>query len=225
MKRSEINAVIKETIGLFDEYKFKLPPFAGWTPDQWQSKGDEADEIRDCMLGWDVTDFASGDFGKLGLTLFTVRNGRLDDGNYPKTYAEKLMVVDEEQVTPMHFHWKKTEDIINRGGGDLLIELYNATDDDKLADSKIRVSIDGVSHSLKAGSIVTLTPGESICLTPRLFHKFWGGKGKGKVIVGEVSAVNDDNTDNCFLDSLPRFPGIDEDEPPFRLLCWEYPES
>ena len=45
------------------------------------------------------------------------------------------------------------------------------------------------------------------------------------MLVGEVSSVNDDNADNRFLHTLPRFPSIDEDEPPLRLLCTEYPPA
>ena len=47
---------------------------------------------------------------------------------YTKTYAEKLLVVKEGQMAPMHFHWNKTEEIINRGGN-VLITVYNSTED------------------------------------------------------------------------------------------------
>ena len=36
------------------------------------------------------------------------------------------MIVEENQETPMHFHWSKMEDIINRGGGNLVIELFRS---------------------------------------------------------------------------------------------------
>lgn len=225
MKRSELNTLMRSTIEFINENNFKLPPFAYWGPEEWKTKGPEADEIRDCMLGWDVTDFGGGDFQKLGLVLFTIRNGHLTDERYPKAYGEKLLIVGEEQLCPMHYHWQKTEDIINRGGGNLVIELYNSTDDDKLAESDIEVSIDGVRHVLKAGSLVTLRAGESICLPCRLYHRFWGEKGKGTVLVGEVSAVNDDNTDNCFLEPVGRFPAVEEDEEPLYLLFTEYPSA
>ena len=75
MKRSQINGAIHSAMKLFDEYKISLPPFVNWTPAQWQEKGAEAQEIRDNMLGWDITDFGSGDFEKTGLLLFTIRNG------------------------------------------------------------------------------------------------------------------------------------------------------
>ncbi len=42
---------------------------------------------------------------------------------------------------------------------------------------------------------------------------------------GEVSQCNDDNTDNRFNPPVGRFPAIEEDEPPYRLLCNEYPVS
>jgi D-lyxose ketol-isomerase len=43
-------------------------------------------------------------------------------------------------------------------------------------------------------------------------------------MVGEVSAVNDDDTDNRFYEPLPRFSTIEEDEPPYYLLCTDYPD-
>jgi len=225
VKRSEINALMRETVVFLKERSFVLPPFAYWSPAEWKTRGHEADEIRDCMLGWDITDFGQGDFHRLGLTIFTIRNGRYNDERYPKPYAEKILIVEEEQITPMHFHWNKAEDIIVRGGGNLIIQLYNSTPDEGLADTDITVSIDGVSRTLKAGDKVTLGPGESIFLPSRLYHKFWGERGKGKILLGEVSKVNDDNTDNRFYETLGRFPEIEEDEEPLYLLCNEYPPA
>lgn len=225
MKRSELNAIIERGIGFIQAMNFHLPPFAYWTPEEWQHKSSEYDEIRDNLLGWDITDFGSGDFARIGLFLFTVRNGSLNDPKYDKTYAEKLMIVEEEQVTPMHFHWNKTEDIINRGGGNLLIQLYNSTDDEKLADTPVSVSQDGRRYEVAAGTTVRLTPGESITLPGYLYHTFWGEAGCGTVLVGEVSKVNDDRVDNCFLEPVGRFPAIIEDAAPLHLLANEYPPA
>lgn len=223
MKRSEINAAIKDALKLFEEYKITLPPFTHWTPEEWKTKGPEVQEIKDNMLGWDITDFGQGDFSKIGLFLITIRNGNQKMADkYPKTYAEKLMIVREKQITPMHFHWNKMEDIINAGGGNLIIKLYNSTADEKLADTDVVVSMDGVRHTLRAGAEVRLEPGQSITLTPGLFHRFWGEEGKGSVLVREVSMCNDDSNDNCFYDPAGRFPVIEEDEAPLRLLCNEY---
>ena len=36
------------------------------TPEEWKTKGHEFDEIRDNMLGWDITDYGMGDFDKYG---------------------------------------------------------------------------------------------------------------------------------------------------------------
>ena len=226
MKRSEINAAIKGALEILEEYKIVLPPFARWTPDEWKNKGDEVQEIKDNMLGWDITDFGSGDFDKIGLLLICLRNGnQLNREKYPKPYAEKLMIVKEKQITPMHYHWSKMEDIINAGGGNLIIKLYNSTKDNKLADTDVSVVIDGVKHSFAAGTEIRLTPGESVTLTPGLFHRFWGEEGAGTVLVREVSMCNDDSNDNCFYDPAGRFPEIEEDETPLRLLCNEYGEQ
>ena len=223
MKRSEINSAMKGALALFNEYKISLPKFTLWSPDEWKTKGEEVTEIKDNMMGWDITDFGGGDFAKMGLLLITLRNGnQKEKEKYPKPYAEKLMVVQEKQITPMHFHWNKMEDIINRGGGNLIIKLYNATKDEELADTDVVVSIDGVKHTFPAGSEVCIRPGESITLTPYLYHRFWGEEGKGTVLVQEVSMCNDDTNDNRFYDKVGRFPEIVEDEAPLYLLCNEY---
>lgn len=219
MKRSQINHYIAEAAAFFAENHFMLPPYAQWTPDDWKKSGDVADELRAHKLGWDVTDFASGNFAALGLTLFTLRNG--SPQGRAKVYAEKIMFVRENQVTPFHYHVRKTEDIINRGSkGKLVVQLHNRTDDGALAQTPVSVTCDGIRREVEAGGTVVLGPGESITLTPYLYHQFYAVEGNG--LIGEVSSVNDDATDNYFLDLLPRFPKIDEDEPPLRLLCTEY---
>jgi D-lyxose ketol-isomerase len=226
MKRSKINALIREAKELFEQAGFHLPPFAFWSVKDWKNKGSEADEIRENALGWDITDFGKGKFENFGLLLFTIRNGNYQNpAQYPKQYAEKIMIVKPDQVTPMHFHWKKREDIINRSGGNLILELYKSSEDEQLSDESFYVSIDGVRKHCQPGQLITLTPGESICLEPYVYHTFYGEKGKGTVIVGEVSDVNDDVKDNRFLEPLGRFPAIAEDEEPLHFLCIEYPQS
>lgn len=224
MKRSELNKIMKDAVEFIDSMKFKLPPFAFWSPGEWKTKGKEYDEIRDNMLGWDITNFGSGDFMKIGLLMFTIRNGNFDNSKYIKPYAEKLLIVEEEQITPYHFHWSKMEDIINRGGGTLMVQVYNSRGDGGFADTRVKVSVDGRNYEVEAGSVITITPGESITLPAGQYHKFWGEKGKGKILLGEVSKVNDDRLDNRFHDKVGRFPKIEEDQEPLYLLGNEYRE-
>ncbi|WP_410512852.1 D-lyxose/D-mannose family sugar isomerase [Paenibacillus sp. BR2-3] len=223
MKRSEMNKRMREAVAFVDQMNFKLPPFAYWSPGDWKTKGSEYDEIRDNMLGWDITDFGSGDFSKVGLLLFTIRNGNLNTDKYIKPYAEKILIVEEEQVTPFHFHWNKMEDIINRGGGNLLVQVYNSREDGEFLDTPVQISTDGRAYTVEAGAILRITPGESITLPVGQYHKFWGEKGTGKVLIGEVSMVNDDRTDNRFYGEAGRFSEIEEDEAPLYLLGNEYP--
>jgi len=220
MKRSEINNLIQNSIDFFDKMNFKLPPWAYWTPKEWKEKYETCNEIVDNMLGWDLTDFGSGDFHKQGLILFTIRNGNQQKDK--KIYAEKIMIVEENQETPMHFHWSKMEDIINRGGGNLVIDLYQSDANEDFSDKDLDVKVDGVKRIVKAGGQVILTPGESICLSQGMYHRFYGKEGKGKVLVGEVSAVNDDSSDNRFYVPAGRFPDIVEDEKPLHLLASDY---
>ena len=226
MKRSEINKAIKTMEELAVKHGFALPPFCRFSPEEWQIKGGEYDEIRDNMLGWDVTDYGEGDFSKVGFTLITLRNGNLaKKDKYKKTYAEKLLMLFEGQNSPMHFHWSKMEDIINRGGGNLLIQVYNSTPDGGFDNTDVKILSDGREYLVPAGARVRLTPGESISIYQGLYHDFNVEVGTGTVLIGEVSMCNDDNTDNRFYKPLGRFPTIEEDEPPYRLLCNEYPKQ
>ncbi|MEG2403864.1 MAG: D-lyxose/D-mannose family sugar isomerase [Oscillospiraceae bacterium] len=224
MKRSEINSIIKKAEVFINSFSFALPPFASWTCEDWQSKGQECDEIRDNMLGWDITDYGLGKFDKVGLVLVTIRNGNQHIAKYTKPYAEKLLISQENQVCPMHFHKSKMEDIINRGGGILMMQLYNSTKDEILDETnKVNLVSDGVAMAVNAGTVLELAPGQSVTLTAGMYHAFWAKEGTGAVLVGEVSRCNDDNTDNRFYEKMGRFPSIEEDEPPYRLLCTEYP--
>ena len=223
MKRSEINEYQREALCFFDACGFRLPPWGTWTVDDWKAQRDTTREIRENGLGWDLTDFGSGEFEKVGLLLFTLRNGNPKSSNGGgKPYAEKIMIVRETQVTPTHFHWSKMEDIINRGGGVLAMELWNATDDDRLADGPVEISMDGIVRRFRPGEVVEMQPGESITLPRRVYHRFYGKRGAGPVLVGEVSSVNDDDVDNRFLEAKGRYPAIEEDEPPLHLLVKDY---
>lgn len=222
MKRSKINQLMREADAFVKQHHFYLPPFAYWTPDDWRSKGPEVREIVENGLGWDITDFGQGDYDRFGLLLFTIRNGSKTNLNEcrGKIYAEKILLVGEQQMTPFHFHWDKTEDIINRGGGKLMLQLYNSTADEGLAETDVHVSLDGVERVFKPGETVCLEHGESITLTTGLYHNFWGEG--GMVLAGEVSMVNDDHNDNRFYEPVGRFSEIEEDEPILYPLIGDY---
>ena len=145
MKRSEINKALREMEQMINSYRFSLPKFCSFTPEEWKTKGHEWDEVRDNMLGWDITDFGMGKFDEVGFSLITIRNGnQLNAEKYPKPYAEKLLYLNDGQYALNHFHWFKMEDIINRGGGNLLIRVYNAHEDETIDyDSDVTIHVDG----------------------------------------------------------------------------------
>ena len=209
------------------EYRISLPDFCSFTPEEWKKKGHEYDEVRDNMLGWDITDYGLGRFQEIGFSLITLRNGNWKKAvKYPKSYAEKLLYLEEGQYAPMHFHWAKMEDIINRAGGTVLIRVYNSHEDESIDyDTPVTVHVDGCERVVPAGTQVRLQPGQSITITPLLYHDFTVEPGGGSVLLGEVSQVNDDSSDNRFEPPMGRFPTIEEDEAPYRLLCNEYPAA
>lgn len=227
MKRSLINSALREMEKACIKQGCLLPPFCNFTPETWEGLGHAYDEVRACMLGWDITDYGLGRFDEIGFSLITLRNGnRAMERRYPKVYAEKLLYLKEKQYAPNHFHWYKTEDIINRGGGNVLIRVYNALPNEEIDyASDVVVHTDGYERTVPAGTQIRLAPGESIFIPQRLYHDFSVEAGSGAVLLGEVSQCNDDANDNRFCPPVGRFPAIEEDEPPYRLLCNEYPPA
>jgi D-lyxose ketol-isomerase len=225
MKRSTINEIMAEADQMIRAHGFTLPPFAYWSPDAFQARvaDGSARRIADARMGWDITDYGQGSFDRLGLFLFTLRNGRLDDLERGRgmVYAEKLLISKEKQLSPMHTHVIKSEDIINRGGATLVVELFGSDDDGNFAaDAGGVVLCDGLERAFTPGEKLRLAPGESVTLNPGDWHAFWGEG--GDVLIGEVSTVNDDVTDNVFREPVGRFAEIDEDVAPTHLLVSDY---
>ena len=222
MKRSEINAYIKWAENLLAASNIRLPDMAYWSLEDWKAKRDQLDTVRKVELGWDITDFGSNDFAKIGAVLYTVRNGLLDRPEIGVPYCEKYILMREGQRLPMHYHVFKSEDIINRAGGDISVYLWNA--DPKTGEklmTDVHVFMDGIEKVVKAGEEVVVTKGNSITLAPYIAHIFGPKPGTGDCIVGEVSKVNDDHTDNYFVEPVSRFATIEEDEPILHPLCNE----
>lgn len=223
MKRSEINTIITQADEFIASFGFVLPPFAYWSPKQMQDRKADIAGIIEARLGWDITDYGDGDFEKMGLFLFTVRNGSQEDlkNGGGMCYAEKIMISRHDQLSPMHRHILKAEDIINRGGATLALKLYNSDTDGNIDhDSDVTVATDGILRTQPAGEILRLNPGESVTLMPGNWHAFWGEG--GDVLIGEVSTVNDDLKDNIFAKPIGRFATIEEDVEPKHLLVSDY---
>ncbi|WP_299134688.1 D-lyxose/D-mannose family sugar isomerase [uncultured Amaricoccus sp.] len=225
MKRSQVNDIIRASDDFIRSFGFILPPFAYWSPDEMRARRGKIAGIVDARLGWDITDYGQDRFERMGLFLFTVRNGLEEDlrRGGGMCYAEKIMISRNEQVSPMHRHVVKAEDIINRGGATLALKLYNSDAAGQICKtSVVEVATDGVLRRQKAGDVLRLNPGESVTLMPGNWHAFWGEG--GDVLIGEVSTVNNDLTDNIFAEPIGRFAEIEEDEEPLRLLVSDYPK-
>lgn len=223
MKRSEINAAIGWAKDVLARNNIRLPALAYWSPDELRARAAELGTVRRLELGWDITDFGSGDFGKVGAVLYTVRNGLADDPSVGVPYCEKYILMKDGQHLPNHYHVFKSEDIINRAGGEISVRLWNADRaSGRMLESDVMVMMDGIERRFRPGEEIVVRKGESITLAPYIAHVFGPRPGSGDVVVGEVSKVNDDHTDNYFLDPVARFADIDEDEAPVHLLCNEY---
>jgi len=224
MKRSELNRIVRDSLDFIDELNFKLPPFAYFTYEDWKTKGGEYAEIPDNIIGWDITDFGSGDFGKVGLVILTTRNGS-NNAKYPKSYGEKLMICEIGQVTPYHQHGRKLEDIINRGGGTFVFKCFKRDAEGNILKDPFSIAIDGRRVMINPEERVELQPGESVFFEPGVYHTFWAEN--GKTLVGEVADYEDyEEADAAdFHEEFDLSMKIEEDEPILYPLFTEYPDS
>jgi D-lyxose ketol-isomerase len=223
MKRSRINDIIAQSDDMMRSFGFVMPPFAYWSPDEFKARKDDAKNVIDARCGWDITDYGAGKYDEIGLFLFTLRNGRLADlqRGGGMCYAEKLLISKQDQLSPMHTHVLKAEDIINRGGATLVVELFGSDAEGNFDETRGgTVYCDGIKRDFTAGKKLHLAPGESVTLMPGDWHAFWGDG--GDVLIGEVSTVNDDETDNIFREPIGRFANIEEDVDPKHLLVSDY---
>ena len=221
MKRSQINRILEDSDTVLRQHGYVLPPFAYWSPEELQAADHRG--LVERGLGWDITDYGQGRFDELGLFLFTTRNGRVADLSAGRgmLYAEKVMISRKDQLSPMHRHILKTEDIVNRAGGTLKIEHFASAPAGSIARARdVEVPVDAQRRNLPAGGKLKLSPGESVTLFPGVWHAFWGEG--ADVVIGEVSTVNDDLTDNIFEDPIGRFSTIEEDTAPTHLLVSDY---
>jgi hypothetical protein len=214
MKRSEIDRQIEKFIDFAKENNYEIPIY------DYQNKK-IIKELLERQIGFDITDFGSGDFNKIGLALFTVRNGNPRE---KKTipYCEKTMFSLPGQLTPRHYHKKKIEDIFLRAGSPLVIRIWQT---DQPRDKKIEFSVlfNGADYrEVIAGQELFLNIGESVTLTPDLSHEFFSDPTGVGSLIGEVSTFNDDLGDNIFIDPVARFPKIQEDQPIKYYLVSDY---
>lgn len=225
MKRSEIDKEIDWAIGACEKLRCALPAFAYWTPAQWKEKEADTAYLRKVAMGWDVTDYNSGDFDNIGAVLFTLRNGEVDHPETGRVFCEKYIAMKAGQLLPCHFHYFKTEDIINRAGGTLRVFVWNSTPEfdgyQKDLKGDVHLRCDGVPVTVPAGGYVDVKVGDSITLTPFIYHAFIAVPTDGDLIVGEVSRVNDDAADNRFNPPV-NLPPIVEDAPARHQLCGGY---
>ncbi|GLS18634.1 hypothetical protein GCM10007874_16510 [Labrys miyagiensis] len=221
MRRSQIEAIIEKSLATMVKRGFHLPSFAGWTPAQWREKAEATQALRVAGLGWNIVEFEKDAFFKSGIAVFTLRMG--DYRDLPKgrgrLYAEKAFVLFEGQRVPHHYHRVKTEDLINRGGGILGVNLVKVDAEGQPLAEAITLERNGIEVGVPANTTLNLEPGESIVLVPGVAHAFIG---VNEVLCGEISLVNDDATDNYFLQPLPPPSAIVEDVPARHLVLADY---
>ena len=213
MKRSFIDARIDEMRAACERHGALLPPFALWAEAEYRNDPVAAARILEGSLGWNVVEFEPGRFAEAGLCVFTLRMGDWRQLNHGRgrLYGEKVLLAQDGQRTPHHYHIVKTEDVVNRGGAKFVVELVKVDRAGAPLKERFRALKDVKTLDLGPGAQVTLEPGESLTLDPFVAHAFWA-KG-GPTLAGEVSLANDDRSDNYFLPPLAPPAPIAEDAP------------
>ena len=212
MLRSEINALIRDAEGYFKAERFRLPPFAFWTPDDWAKPDGDISEIVDCGLGWDITDFGLGEY-------HTLRPPPLHDEKRPTREPEGghredlLREGDHPRPRPAlpgpppldqgRGHHRAGGRHDGRRGAQ-----RDAEDGSFKADTQVSLSLDGVRRKVRVlAPPSSSTPGESVTLEPGCYHL--GDRRlrpSGWDIHGEVSVVNGDVNHNRCGQPVGRFP-------------------
>lgn len=177
--------------------------------------------MRAAGFGWNIVEFEAGAFFKSGIAVFTLRMG--DYHGLPRgegrLYGEKAFVLFEGQSVPHHYHRVKTEDLINRGGGILGVNLVKVDAEGRPRPDDVTLERNGMMVTVPANTTLHLEPGESIVLVPGVAHAFLG---VSEVLCGEISLANDDATDNYFLQPLPTPSPIIEDVPARHVVLADY---
>ena len=222
MKRSDVNDNIGLAKDLFAAHRLVLPRWAHWSPDDWRGAGPGMRAVKDAGLGWEITDHGSGDFQRQGLVLFRLRDAQRSPTDSDEGFAESVLLVQVHQVTPFHHH-THGQDLVNRGGGDLVVQLHHAGPSDELDDDRpVTAVVDGVEVEFEPGGLARLTVGESLGVAPRVYHKFWAEM--ASCMVSEISSPANGRQDFHYLEDARRLPDIEEDEEPLHLLWHEYPD-
>ena len=134
MRRSEINALVREARVAFAEAGWALPP----------------------SPKWDVTDFGLGDWRAFGLVLVNLAE--------EAEYCEKLMFARRGMVTPAHAHRIKKEDVVARRGSlSVRLWADSSLNEEGEVEAKVngeaRRLPSGTTLLLGDGERVTLFPG------------------------------------------------------------------
>ncbi len=222
MKRSEVNEIMRQAVRMIRRMGFVLPPFAQWSPEDFGRHPNRA-WYAERRLGWEITDFGHGRFAETGLVSFALRNGALAElkNGGGMAYAEKLLISRKGQVSPLQGHRAKVKDLINRGGGTLVIELCGSDDQGHHdPDRGGTVLCDGIAREFGPYDRIALGAGESMTLRPGDWHAFWAED--GDVLIGEISTVSDEGTDRVFVDPVGRHALIEDDDAPNHLLVSDY---
>jgi D-lyxose ketol-isomerase len=213
MKRSFVDSRIAAMLAMCERHGARLPSFAHWGEHDYSADPSAARRILDGGLGWNVVEFKPGGFAQSGLSVFTLRmgDGRQLSHGRGRLYAEKVLLAEDGQRTPHHYHIVKTEDIVNRGGARFVVELFKVDRAGTPLKERFRALKDVKILELEPGAKVVLEPGESLTLDPFVAHAFWAEG--GATLAGEVSLAHDDRADNLFLPPLAASSPIEEDAP------------
>lgn len=112
------------------------------------------------------------------------------------------------------------EDIINRGGGKMVMELLNQRNDGRVEEEKeVNVEKDGRIVKKKEGENMKIKKGERVKIMKGNWKDLWGEG--GDVMIGEVQNVNEDMKENILREKIGRLQDIEEKEKKLNMIVYD----
>ena len=148
MKRSEINRLIEDALKFFQEMHFKLPPLGYLDTGAMEQAGGIVRGSGNESVGMGPHGFWYREFQCGRVAAF--HPSKRESATRPEALCGKNHDRPGGTGDPHAFSTgPKMEDIINRGGGNLMIQLYPSDREGGFAKKSFQVSLDGLKRELK----------------------------------------------------------------------------
>ena len=182
MQRSEVNCLQREALRAFAEHRFALPPFATWNEAEWRNNPEAACYCHAHQMGWDITDFGSGDFAPRARDL--PRPERRQGFSTEKPYAKPPVVPrsTRRRIISTASRWRTSSAAAAQPDPELAKYVDGA-----LAEQPVTVTVDDGSASPAPASRSSASPARASPSPARSGTAFTPKRATGRVRRGGLA--------------------------------------